>query len=343
MAAAAIVAAVWLAAAKSRAERMPSIAVDAPDDCSAALRLADRVREALIGEPAADLQASVTIEQRDGLHQATVRTTRGAAELGVKVVSAPTCDEAVDAAVVVLAMALAKQSRSDAPAPIDPASEPAPPSPSASPEPPASHSPPAPSSSPSPAPSPTWSPPRFQRTADPRTPDRPSPAPTTSRTRRTAVAILGGIDVGTVDQAALYVGARVSTEVGPLELRGTARYGLPRAEEEDNAGVVTERRVDFGAFDADACYGRGAAWHAGLCAGAEVGVVRDARRSGAEGNVEDTDAAEPRLAGTLAARVGYRAGMLQPELEVAGAAAALAPAGASRFAVRAGLGLGVQF
>jgi hypothetical protein len=108
---------------------------------------------------------------------------------------------------------------------------------------------------------------------------------------------------------------------------------------------VAERQMDFGSVDADVCYARGAAWQVALCGGGELGVVRDKRRSGGEGAAEvDTDAAEPRLAGVMAARLAYRGGVLQPELEVAGAAAALGrPDDGSWLAIRAGLGLAVQF
>jgi hypothetical protein len=175
--------------------------------------------------------------------------------------------------------------------------------------------------------------------------DHPAPdRGSTAGERRTRVGVVGGLDVGTLALATLYVGARVSREIGPVELRGTARYGLPRVEEEDDAGVVDERQADFGAFDADVCYARGAAWQVALCGGGELGVVRNVRRSGSEGALEDTDAAEPRVAGLMAARLAYRAGMLQPELEIAGAAAALGrPEDGSWLAIRAGLGLALQF
>jgi hypothetical protein len=95
-------------AAEARAD-VPRITLDAPPACDEASRgFAARVEQALGARDAlADAEASVTITEAAGGFRVVIamRTESLGAE---KVLVSPTCDEALDAAAVVLAFALAR-------------------------------------------------------------------------------------------------------------------------------------------------------------------------------------------------------------------------------------------
>src|SRR5688500_6424553 len=93
--------------------------------------LARRVSEALIAERAPDSVAEVTIQQEGGGYAVELRGTRGGAAPASKLIHAPDCDEAVDATVVVLALALGAPVSQPAPEarPAEPVAEIRPPSP----------------------------------------------------------------------------------------------------------------------------------------------------------------------------------------------------------------------
>jgi hypothetical protein len=156
--------------------------------------------------------------------------------------------------------------------------------------------------------------------------------------------VSAGVDAGTLPEATLQVGAGLSKAFGRIELRGVARYGLPYEEEELDTGRSESHRYEFGALDFDACYGFGARWRLSGCAGSELGVVWSDDRVESEGEESVDEAARPRLGGVLSAMIAYRGGSVQPELEVSSVIVlAGRQAEASRVAIRAAAGLGMQF
>ena len=317
---------------EARAEAQEWIAVRAPASCDGATELAARVRKSLVAEPDPELRASVVIEAIDAGFEVTLRTTRGSRELGTKVLEVPTCDEAVDAAVVVLSLALSEEReglRSAPSAPLEPSESSARESttdeaPTFSDE---AFAPPA-----SRAPGPV----------DHGISKRASRHDDAPRPLRGVVS--AGVDAGTLPRATLQVGAGLSSAFDRVELRGTAHYGLPYEEEELETGRSERQRYEFAALDLDACYGVGARWRLLGCAGSELAVVWSEDRVESEGDESVDEAARPRLAGVLSAIIAYRGSGVQPELEISSAIVlAGKQADASRVAVRASAGLGMQF
>jgi hypothetical protein len=160
------------------------------------------------------------------------------------------------------------------------------------------------------------------------------------------LSLRAGLDSGTLPVSTAIVGLGLGRAIGPVELVAALSVGLPYVEESVTDQVVLDRqRGDFGVLDLGACYGLGARWRLAACAAGEVGFVRTARllRIGASSAMR-TERLAARLGGVLTARLGYRAGRLQPELEVAGVGLAFGGGPqAARVGLRLGAGLGIQF
>jgi hypothetical protein len=319
-------------AAEAHAES-PQIELEVPRVCDEAARgFAARVERALGATPAPDVDAFVSIEAHESGYRVTVATRGTATENAEKVLLLPTCDEAVDAAAVVLAFALARRSEEALDEP-----------PAASTRDPATRS----TASAPPASPPEVNAPSgptvvatggVDRGSEPGSPLLEPPGPSSR------ASLAAGADLGTLPVPTLTVAAGVSRSFSALELSGVVRYGLPTVSDNVEGGVSESVRRDFGAVELRACYGVGARVHVAACGGGEVGVVRASRRVSGSGVDVDEDEVSPRLSGVVAAQFSHRGGAIHPELELSGAAVALGrQPGASVLALRVAAGAAVEF
>lgn len=277
--------------------------------------LARRVDRELIGSRSVDARARIHIEAISTGYRVTLQAARAGRKLGGKQLVAPTCGEAVDAAVLVLAIALTE------------------PEPDAPPE--------AVRETPTPAVSPS-----SIALVAPSSPPRDATLPAaeengSSDDRRADV--LFGVETGIAPEPAPYLGAGFALPLDVWELWGGLRYGLP-AEEESVETTRSERlRRDFGAIGLSMCRGAGAQWRLSLCAGGEFGVAR-VDRARRDGDLElETDDDRVWLAGVGTFRLAGRVGRVRPQLEFSAAAASWGPGAALHPRLRLGAGIGVQF
>lgn len=278
-----------------------------------AAELSRRVEGELIGSRPVGARARVSIEPVAAGYSVTLRATRAGRDLGAKQLVLPSCDEAVDAAALVLAIALA-----------EPTSEPAPATPPA--EPPPDFSLLAPASAP-------------ERDAPPAVSAADERAPR----ERSRLGMLFGVETGTFPHPTPYLGASFALPLGAWEAWTGLRYGLPVEEEFVDTTTSERVRQDFGAFGLALCRGVGVAWRFSACAGGEFGVVR-VDHSRREGDIEvDTDDQRARVAAVGTARISGLAGRVRPELEFSAAAASIGPGAAPTLSLRLGAGVGVQF
>ena len=274
--------------------------------------LASRVEQELIGSRPPSVRAHVSIEAADAGYRMSVRAARGSQDLGQKQLVAATCDEAVDAAVVVLAIAFTE---------LEQESEPA----AAASETPLEVG---------------WIDPQPRPSIE-HDPARTENESTTRQGRR--LGLLFGVETGTVPGAAPYVGMALALPIELWELWSALRYGLPTEEASVETATSEQTRRDFAALELSLCRGVGVAWRFSLCAGGEFGVVRVAHTR-QDGDAEtDTDEARPRVAAVGTTRLSGRAGMLRPELEFSAAAAAPGLGAGPALSLRLGAGVAVQF
>ncbi len=288
--------------------------------------LEQRVTAALLGERDPELAASIAIRELEGGYEVALRTKHGAATLATKVVAAPSCEEAVQAATVVLALAFG----ADVPTPSAPAARAV--------------------AEPAPVSAPVW-----PSVVEPRA-DRRSPhhhAQQTSDSWRLALST--GVDSGTLPASTAYLAAGLSRSFAELELYGALRYGAPHVDENVSDAESGRTRFDFGALELGACYGLGRDIRVSACAGSELGVVRIAQSLQlADGTALETELTRPRLSGVLTALLAYRGGVIEPQLELAGVVLAAerrrgspligaAAADETSFGLRAGLGAAMAF
>ena len=99
-------------AAAARADGLPVETFVAPACVALARELEPRLERALQGPRAAELKASVAIEDAGSGYRVTITLLDDRKGRGQTVIVAPTCDEALDAAVVVLALAFGGRARS---------------------------------------------------------------------------------------------------------------------------------------------------------------------------------------------------------------------------------------
>ena len=292
------------------------VGLQVPPDCaSIAADFEARVRAAVVGALAGDREAHVTIERQGRRYRVQIRAGREH-EMGMKYVVADSCEQALAAAVEVLAIALS-----------EPAGEAA----VESGEPTQSNADFAAASlltssavdadAPSPAPT-----------------REPESAPAASRLRL-RLTLRAGVDAGTLPAATAYVGGAASWLAGPIEWRALLGLGLPYVEERVDPGIAERHREQFVLLDLGACSGVGERWRVAACAAGELGIVYGSLRSGA---VADEHLAL-RWSGVLAAQLAYRGGLVQPELELAAIGTVLGSPNRGPLAVRASLGLGLHF
>lgn len=281
--------------------------------------VARRVDAELIGSRPAGARARLSIEAVAPGYQVTLSAVRSGRELGGKHLVAPTCDEAVDAAVLVLAIALTEAESEVVVEEVSPvASEPTPPSRS----------------------------PELALVVPPRAPQRDEPAPAEDESASSHVrraGMLFGVETGIAPRPTAYLGASFALPLGAWELWSALRYGLPTEEASVETGSSEQIRRDYGAVGLSLCRGVGAAWRFSVCAGGEFGVIRVNHARQEDGAEIDTDEDRARVAGVGTARFTGRVGRVRPELDFSAAVAPWGPAAAPIVGLRLGAGLAVQF
>jgi hypothetical protein len=323
----------------ARAQQAAWIAIRTAPVCqAAAANLERRVADTFIGRRAVGLRATVDIGERGAGYALTVEVRRGPLLVGHSSLVTPSCDEAVDAAVLVLALALGESTGARGESPSDTATRA------------------------------TSAPPAVERRALttpiaphlPRAGARRALFPNASAERGAdglgrgtarrpedgamRLSFMTGVDAGTLPATTAYVGLGMAWMSAALELRGAARYGLPKVEETADGARIERARHEFGAVDARGCYGVGTSWRLSSCVGSELGFVRREHRRAQRGVDSDTDAVAPRLSGVAAVSVAHTNGLIQPELELSTLAVALGrQEHAPWLAMRVGAGLAVQF
>jgi len=276
--------------------------------------VASRVDRQLIGARPANTRARVGIEATDAGYRVSVRAERAGKELGLKHLVAATCDEGVEAAVLVLAIALTEPERGLEPALTAPSE------------------PPRELVFVEPAPPPSLEHDRAAAAAD-----------ETAAARGRRLGMLVGVETGTVPGAAPYLGVSFALPVEAWELWSALRYGLPTEEAAVETASSEQTQRDFGALELSVCRGIGVAWRLSLCAGGEFGVVR-MKHTRRDAEVEtDTNEDRARVAAVGTTRLAGRAGMLRPELQFSAAAASLGPGAAPSLSLRLGAGVAVHF
>jgi hypothetical protein len=321
-----------------------------PACVAAARELAPSVQRRLGSFSPNELAASVVIDVLGAGYRVSIALRDTEQARGTTTIDAPTCQEAVDAAAVVLALAFGNATH---PEPTEAASSPVPER---------AGWPTAPLRSftqPSAAPSDTqpssaarsaprdwtriparWRPSRSGERSVPR-----DSVATSGAHRATRITLTSGVDRGTLPQATLTLTGAVARSFGAVELAAIARYGLPIAEERVETGFSESQRHDFGALELRACRGLGQAVRLSACAGTELGAVRTMRATQGDDRAElDTAQISPRVAGTLAMLVAHRGWLIEPGLELAGAAVVLGrETGARRLSVRVAAGAAIAF
>lgn len=288
----------------------------------AARELGPRIEAVVAGALQSQVEASVAIDAWGAGYRVTIGLRDTVHERGATTLETPTCEEAVDAAVVVLALAYGETRSPEAtqPAPSLPMPE------------------------------------RSSTEPEPRTPSDtlftpPAPravrdhVPVNGTERQTRLTLTTGVDRGTLPGPTLTLAGAVARSFGGFELAAVARYGLPVAEELVETGFSESQRHDFGGLELRACRGLGRPVRVSACAGTEIGAVRARRSQRVEDGSElDVDHISPRVSGTLTALVARRGGFIEPGLELAGAAVAVGRAGGAPWlAVRVAAGAAIAF
>jgi hypothetical protein len=308
----------------AHAERKARIVTTVTPLCEVPAREIEQRLTGALGETSSrSLDVWVAIE-RDGVgYRVTLATRDESSALREKVLLAPTCEEAVDAALVVLALATSETRDERTPEPSAPAEPAIPPLRMVDVESASSHTP---------------------VTRAPKD-ERSKPVETSSSSgARSRASLSTGIDVGTLPSPTLVVSGGFARSFSAVEVSALARYGLPSVNETTETGFHESVRRDFGAVEFHACYGVGARVRWGACTGGELGAVRVTRRVEEGGTDVDEDAVSPRLSGVLAAFVRHQGGTVQPELEVSASAVAVGrQESASLIALRVSAGAAVEF
>jgi hypothetical protein len=283
-------------------------------------------RLANVVAPAAsrELDAEVTFEASGDDVRVTVATREDARARGETAFLVSSCEEAADAAVVVLSLAFSSEARGEETNAEAPSSERAL---AALPK----------SSAPLLRLRFAAPPPKLDESPED---DARGPAPNSSR-----VSLAAGVDVGTLVTPTAVIRAGVARAWPALELRGALSYGLLIENERVESGFRDAVQRDFGATSLSLCRGFGTSVRLTGCAGGEVGVVRTLRRLELDGlQTLDEDELSPRFSGLLAAVLSAPRGRIRPELEIAGSALAVGRReGASAVAFRAAAGAALDF
>jgi hypothetical protein len=300
----------WSAAARAESARWLSL----DGRCKARVEeIGRRVEAALAGSRPTTARAKLSIDETEGGLALTINLEVDSRALGTKTVVVPSCEEALDAAVLVLAVALGEASPPSTDASVSVA---APEQESLN----------------------FVSPKPVVEDVDP-----PKAAGRQAKRPAAGVVLLGGVDGGVLPNATPYVGAAVSLLALPIELRAAFRYGLRRQDESVETDSIVRTSADFAALELSACPGLGEKLRVSLCAGGELGLVRVESTQGDGVRTVDRDEDAPRLAGLLTGLVSRSVGAVRLELELAGSAVAVGPEGAARAGLRVGAGAGTRF
>jgi hypothetical protein len=268
--------------------------------------------------------ASVMFEEGGPAVRVTIAVSKDDVPIGETVLVVSTCEEAADAAVVVLGLAFRVEPIREEP-------------PSATPERGLS----------------SIEPPRSEgepelrvHTESPRRDASITPSQVRGERSVSRLSLGGGLEFGTLPAPSAFVSAsftQVLSGVG-FGLRASLRYGLPTEDEQVEADHRESVRRDHGALGVSACPGLGVDFRLLVCAGGEVALLRVARRLETEGAAEDEDELSPRVSGVLGTVLSRGRGWIRPELEVFGAALAFGRRqDGPRLAVRAAAGAVVDF
>jgi hypothetical protein len=142
----------------------------------------------------------------------------------------------------------------------------------------------------------------------------PVPAPRSAQAWRVHGA--AGLDVGTLDEPTAIVGAGASATFGAAELRAMGWYGLPSVREEVSSSFEHER-AEFAALGAEYCRGIDAERWLRACAGLEGRVAWLARQTvDPEGERQERTRVLPGLGASAGAAFSYRALGFRPELAI---------------------------
>ncbi len=312
--------------------------VEGPNECRpSAAELAARIEERVIGQrdPASAASVVITAQGAEVRVDLTVRRADSASES--KTLVLPDCQQATQAATLVLALALGvPESAPSEPAPSERGPAQAEPSHAAP-----SASMPSPNGAVATAPLTLHTEERGALRAD-RSVEREASKGAARRARATFTT---GVDVGTLSAPTVQLGLSVTVPLRVLEVRGVARYGVPQERETEESAFHDTQRSKFGAAELGVCRGQGAQWQLSVCVGSELSVVHETHRTAAEtGSDVDTDEVSPRLGGVLTALLARRTSWIQPELEASGVALAWGRReGEPWAALRLGAGASVEF
>jgi hypothetical protein len=270
--------------------------------CSASAEaLAMRISAALAGDRDEELRVAIEIEAGGAGTTALVRLARGTSELGATRILATSCAEALEAAVLVAALALGTPPRA---LPIE---------------------------TPEPRPAPAAAPAPMQEQ------DHPQPVPSELGSGPTLRGLWSaGVDRGALAAATPILGLGLGASIGRDELRAQVAYGLPLSHERDETDTGFEStRTDFASLTVDDCRGLDGARALSLCAGLEGRLTRASELAA---RPDQPRSIRRRLAGGASAVAGasfvYRAATWQPRLDISlqlpllGGAAGATPIGA---------------
>ena len=262
--------------------------------------LAERIRVRVAGSPDDRLSLRVLLRDRRQGSVARVELLADGRSRGLKELMAPSCAELLEAVTAVAALALTslplRAPESEAEESLDVAATPAVTAPLD-----------APASAPT---APSLHPPAL--------PVADTTAVERDHSRSRGRVLIGmGIDVGTLARAAPVLSAGAALRAGTGELRALVLYGVPSIEELES-DRFERTYTDFAAAELDYCLGGvlTPSWLA-LCGGLRSSFSHVSRTSAELGAPRvERQRVDPLLSAVAGATVAYRAGLVQPELEV---------------------------
>jgi hypothetical protein len=323
----ALLASLATAALVRQAHAQPRLDVKA-STCKARAREVERRLLSVVDAQSSALAASVTFDEAGDGVRVSVATRENFAAQGETVLVVPTCDEAIDAAVVVLSLAFSAELVDE---PASGGGETT------------RHEGPRGESQPVPEQEVEL---RFAAPS-PRRDESPAGVPPRVISAGSAhLTLAGGVDAGTLPTPAVFVALGLAHSWSRVEVRSSLRYGLLTQDERVETGFSESVQRDFGSVGISVCYGVGANFRLSGCTGGEFGVLRLGRKIEVDGAAprRHQDELSPRLSGVFGGILSARHGRLRPELELSGSVLALGRRdGTSPVALRAAAGAAVDF
>jgi hypothetical protein len=308
--------------------------VESSQHCSvSAAWLTAAVRSRVVGEPNSALQVKVAFSEaprRAAGEAAPIRASivleLGAESISVKRLEAGACAEALEAVVVVLALALSTE-------PLQRT---------------------APASTPERA-APAASGGALLKELElgslepaPRSESAASVdalrSPTAARSRDSKLSLSVLADRGTLSEPTVLIGTVAALPFGSGELRSALWYALPSVREEVSLGLE-RTHTDYIGGALGYCRGLDSGQWLSACTGLELGLVRRSRELEAPGQSRtELEQISPRLAAALGLTFAYREAPLEPAFDLAAQTPVLGRlAAAPRLGFRAGLSAGLRF